>query len=504
MNVQTSTLPTHIALVVRRLGTTSPDELASTFLEAFYLAEVVTKTIAVALQAGLSESAPDIPYRHAYGLVRADGLGIWDQAIRESTSQPIAAYLPPELSQFVAWASKRRTKPEDEWFRDALSKAQYVLKEAGAEVQESSKAASVRDLIGLLIQIRNKTKAHGAVGQTFYANVNKPYLDAVEILLTSCPAMAWKWLHLSVRQSGKIRGILLRGHEPAHLKEAETIDLPVKRPGVHFAPGPSNRVFYCGDLLRGNHDCNLFLFPNGSVAASGQAEFIDYATGSLSKETVDKFLAHPVPPPPSETEGASAFDVQSNVFGNLPDVPRGYVSREALEAELLPRLKDTNHPIITLHGGGGMGKTSLAIYVAHKMTQLVDPPFEHIVWFSARDIDLRLSGPSAVRPSVFDLASVSKKFSELFSSYGVRSDAESFAKVLQSPTGVSRKGILFVFDNFETMSDVREFHRFLDEHTHLPNKVLITSRERAFKADYPIEVRGMELREAELIDAGSS
>jgi len=39
----------------------------------------------------------------------------------------------------------------------------------------------------------------------------------------------------------------------------------------------------------------------------------------------------------------------------------------------------------------------------------------------------------------------------------------------------------------------------LDEHTHLPNKVLITSRERAFKADYPIEVRGMELSEATIM-----
>ena len=36
----------------------------------------------------------------------------------------------------------------------------------------------------------------------------------------------------------------------------------------------------------------------------------------------------------------------------------------------------------------------------------------------------------------------------------------------------------------------------MDEHTHLPNKVLITSRERAFKADYPIEVLGMEYDEA--------
>src|SRR5207302_1995190 len=59
------------------------------------------------------------------------------------------------------------------------------------------------------------------------------------------------------------------------------------------------------------------------------------------------------------------------------------------------------------------------------------------------------------------------------------------------------KGTLFIFDNFETMTDVRELHQFLDTYTHLPNKVLMTSRERTFETDYPIEVRGMEFDEAE-------
>jgi hypothetical protein len=50
---------------------------------------------------------------------------------------------------------------------------------------------------------------------------------------------------------------------------------------------------------------------------------------------------------------------------------------------------------------------------------------------------------------------------------------------------------LFVFDNFETMSDPIDLYQFIDTHIRLPNKVLITTRMREFKADYPIEVRGM-------------
>jgi len=135
--------------------------------------------------------------------------------------------------------------------------------------------------------------------------------------------------------------------------------------------------------------------------------------------------------------------------------------------------------------------------VAHCIAKLDDPPFEHIVWFSARDVDLRSTGSSEVRPSVIDLESVSQRFGQLFSDWGGETNTEALANALQSPIGVSSKGILFIFDNFETFSDVKGLHKFLDEHTHLPNKALITSGVRAFVADYPIEVRGMESEEAE-------
>ncbi len=187
------------------------------------------------------------------------------------------------------------------------------------------------------------------------------------------------------------------------------------------------------------------------------------------------------------------LDVQSNVFGNLPSVPREYVQRKELQRQLQDRLLDSNHPIITLHGQGGVGKTNLALHAAHELADNSPPQFESIVWFSARDIDLRPSGPSRVRPAVLDLKAVCKAYAALFQTDGT---PEGLAAVLRAPNPGAIKGTLFIFDNFETMADATELHQFLDTYTHLPNKVLITSRERAFKADYPIEVRGMEYPEA--------
>ena len=65
--------------------------------------------------------------------------------------------------------------------------------------------------------------------------------------------------------------------------------------------------------------------------------------------------------------------------------------------------------------------------------------------------------------------------------------------------------ILFVFDNFETVRHPGELFTWIDTYIRLPNKVLITTRIREFKGDYPIEVLGMTEQESdELIKATAS
>ncbi|HZV36805.1 MAG TPA: NB-ARC domain-containing protein [Verrucomicrobiae bacterium] len=497
MTIETSRLPTHLALVARRVNVCSPDDLATRFLETSYFAEAFLKTIAVVLYAGLVKPARDVAYRQAHELVRGDGLGTWEQSVRDITTQPTAGYLPPEFFSLLAWLSKKRTKAEDEWFRVVLANAHKVLVLLGCDEKEISKGMTAKELITSFVQIRNKTKAHGAVGEDFYLAANKAYLEAVSGLVASCPICEWKWVHLVPRESGKLRGVALEGTDPKHMRDADIAHYSIESGGVHFVPLQSSRAFFCGDLLKSNRECSAFTLPNGGLTETGFCEFIDYGSGKTTKESAAAFLAPPSPLPSSETEGLDSFDIQSNTYGNLPELPTSYVKRLKLEGDLTARLMDTNHPVITLHGGGGMGKTSLALAVSHDLAAATTPRFEHIVWFSARDVDLRPTGPSEVRPEVFDLKSVSKKFGRLFSDWGGEGNTEALAKALQSPAGVSSRGILFVFDNFETMADVRGLHKFLDEHTHLPNKVLITSRERAFVADYPIEVRGMERDEAE-------
>jgi len=499
MTIPTDQLPTQIALVARRLNLVPKDQWAERFLLTSYLAEVSVKSIVVALYAGLQTGSSGDAYRLGHKLVHADGLGDWDTAIRSCTNLPLTKLFPAGFSPLLAWLNKRRGKAEDIWFRDAHASMMKVLDELDSRDESSEKAANVIGLITGLVRIRNKTKAHGAVGSDFFGVANNYYLDVVLAILGHCPVFSWPWYHIRAGED-KATVVALRGNNPLHDSSISPSTFLSKASGVYVQPDSASLAYPCFDLLRSNYECTEFFFPNGGYLPRGQSEFINYANARNERQDVLQFSEPPPALPPSETEGLSALDVQSNVFGNLPPVPKGFVERKGLQKQLEDRLLDRNHAIITLHGRGGVGKTSLALFVAHKLAAETAPRFDQIIWFSARDVDLRASGAYRVQPAVLDLAAISQAYGTLLSTQVSTSE---FAAILQG-TGLNSadKGTLFIFDNFETLSDVRGIHEFLDNHTLLPNKVLITSRERAFKADYPIEVRGMEYSEAAIMLRG--
>src|SRR5438552_3658391 len=96
-------MPTPLARVAQRFRSVGPDSSADSFLLVSYLAEAAVKAIAVVLHAGIRAGSPQNAYAIAYSLVRADGLGAWEEAITKMSSHPIAGYLPPDFHQALAW-----------------------------------------------------------------------------------------------------------------------------------------------------------------------------------------------------------------------------------------------------------------------------------------------------------------------------------------------------------------------------------------------------------------
>lgn len=243
------------------------------------------------------------------------------------------------------------------------------------------------------------------------------------------------------------------------------------------------------ELIETNSDLLDFYFPNGGFN-NKRYEVLSYITGNKNFSDASAFITPPGDLPSSETEGLGKLDLVGNTFNNLPISNQTYINRKELEFELKKTLTDDRHPIITLTGRGGIGKTSLAISVLNELCK--ETRFSAIIWFSARDIDLLMEGAKPVKPHVFTSDDISKEYIKLIEPIESKEKGFKPKSFMEKEFGLSSIGpVLFIFDNFETVKDPIDLFQWIDTYIRNPNKVLITSRFRDFKADYPIEVSGM-------------
>ena len=203
--------------------------------------------------------------------------------------------------------------------------------------------------------------------------------------------------------------------------------------------------------------------------------------------------------PASESEGKPALDRLGNVLTNIPNAPSGYVHRPNLESKVYKALLNDRHPIITLSGRGGIGKTSLALSLLHKLCQINQ--YDLILWFSARDIDLTTADPKLVRPHLLTEKDLEQEYRSLIGEAQEKShQGDERQNILATAMQTQPYGrALYVFDNFETVRSPIDLYEWIDNNIRLPNKVVITTRFRDFSADFPITVLGMEREEAELL-----
>jgi hypothetical protein len=237
--------------------------------------------------------------------------------------------------------------------------------------------------------------------------------------------------------------------------------------------------------------------PNGNFKAA-TFEALSYVTNDVARNDGSAWLNPPGPLPPSETEGKPALEQVGNTFANLPPTLVGYIRRTTLETRVREELGRTDrHPIVSLTGPGGIGKTTLAIAAIDSICRLNPPPYDLVVWLSARDIDLLDSGPKRVAPRIVKKGDIARAAVDLLEPSERGKPGFNPETYIQ---GCLTKGAagptLFVLDNFETVESPADLFNWVDTYVRLPNKVLITTRFRDFVGDFPIEIGGMTDEEA--------
>ena len=350
--------------------------------------------------------------------------------------------------------------------------------------QKSSLRLWVRDFVWL----RNRTRGHGAPKGDTLATVCPELRASLDEILNHAPTFQRPWAHLRRNLTGKYR-VTSFGRDRVPFEYLTTEDDHSMPDGTYVFLDRPRRA----KLLWTDPELTDFFLPNGNFRKQS-FEALSYLTDERATRDGAGYVAPATSQPVSETSATPDLDVVGEVFSNMPPRRDGYVSRSLLESELTALLDDDRHPVITLQGRGGIGKTSLALEVLHDVAR--DGNVFAIVWFSARDIDLLAEGPKIVRADVLSIEDISRDFMRLMQPDGTTRAADSTRYLTDCLSGVASDGpFIFVVDNFETIRDQSGLYAYLSNAVRLPNKVLITTRTRDFKADYPVEVGGMQRSE---------
>ncbi len=472
-----------------RVDIARQDSDTALFMALLYCGEMVAKMAVAGMVAIIDDDRERHKYRQTHRLVRADGLGDWSSVLDDVLVGPASQY----INQVAREEQRDFTSknPSGTWQHECVGLMHSCVLAVDSNLDKLPSRTDARSWVALLAALRNKTRAHGATTLDACGRLCGPVEESIRLFVDNLLLFKRPWAYLYRNLSGKYR--VIKYSQPA----SEFDDLKSAPPansledGVYIHLSVPVRV----ELMYSTVDALDFSFPNGSFNEK-TFETISYITDTRKRMDGTPYLAPATPLPASETQGIGSLEVQGNCFGNLPPTQAGYIHRRNLEDELTTALMDDYHPIITLQGRGGIGKTWLALSTLHKLTS--EYRFAVVLWFSARDIDLHPQGAKQVKPHVLTAKDIAMEFSRLVDSPATKRSATEATDYLSAMMTSSTLGpILFVFDNFETVQSPLELFGWIDTYTRSPNKVLITTRMREFKGDYLIEVAGMDERESE-------
>lgn len=464
-----------------RLANAKATNESEHFNDLLLSGEMLTKLAVAMLLAATDEDTERHVHRTEWSLVRADSLGKWADAARDLLTGPLATLVAPPARVTI----DEITPPTGDlkvWYRTAVVSLHKALASLYPDVDKLPRRSTFVHWLLMFSELRNKTKGHGAPLPHRRSEAIPLLEESIGVVAAECPLFQWDGFYAEEQLSGS--WVVVPLSDDAEDPDVDKRDI-VEGAGAYLAlerPRPIRLMFTTTHR-------DDFWFPNGGFKDKRQVfEVLSYATGDVDFRDGRAYAGVPAPLPTSTTAATGQLEGRGSIFTNSPGKFAGYIHRPNLERELGDVIRNEHrHPVVTLVGRGGIGKTSLALELIDSLVK--DDRFFLIVWFSSRDIDLLDSGPKKVAPDVLSLVDVAKVYQRVV---GRSSTASAIDMMAEDLADASAGGTLFVFDNFETIQKPDELFRFVDERIRPPNKVLITTRHRSFKGDYPIEVGGME------------
>jgi tetratricopeptide (TPR) repeat protein len=466
------------------------------FDSATYVAEVTLKFECAAMLAILQNFDKGEAGRLGFALTDSDGVGIWTDTLQKTINALTVAGKLDTLEFTRSYTQKLSEKRGS----DVLEHARNVWSELG----ESDFSFFSRTRLGIMqffVALRNRTRGHGATTPSQYEAINGALLELLAWTVQTSPFAAAELLKpMKVKPGGHYSCRLLRGY-PSQAQVLVSADVIKSSDDLYIRAG-STYVALPDFMWYVREDDSCFFLNSRRRRGNGHSEFLDYVTNQRRTMPVRWFQSQPAERAASHTAGGLRMDWDSTPINNLPAADfTTYVHRPEIESELIGYLTGKTINFISLAGPGGAGKTTLALRVVRQIINEAPATesgvFDIIIWFSARDTDLdEYAGPLPRKRQVTSLLSCAQMFCDLMSPlYGDVPSEQSPIDFMGERLAVGKEKFLLIFDNFESFDDTPTLQLFIKRHLAHPSKALITSRERAFQGDFPIEVGGLSIEQ---------
>ena len=329
--------------------------------------EYVTKIVTSGVIACIGEDVDRHRYSLEHKLVRENSIGAWVKALNTALGGPPAQFFDSNGRGLVKDLSER--VGSGDWRYSAVTDLNQAAAEVGAKTKLGSKVA-LRQLFGIGAELRNRSRGHGAPTNDQCGRACPRLSAALNAVVAELGLfkLSWVYLHRNISRKYRVSPLLNDASSLSYLKSARDVQLP-------------NGVFLYLDrlvhvpLVFSDPDVLDIALPNGNHQ-DDTFEVLSYTTNAVARQDSSAWSDPPDRLPPSETEGDAVLEPLGHTFANMPPRVGDYIPRRDLEDRLQEELlKLDRHPMISLTGPGGIGKTTTAIAAIHSIAERDPTPF---------------------------------------------------------------------------------------------------------------------------------